>query len=223
MSTLGIIFDHDGTLVDSEGIHFDIWQQLLAGYGLDFSRQEYLDDYCGVPTLQNAQLIINQYKLALSAEQLSTRKQEAITKRLLSAPFPLMPGAKEALIYCQNAGLAIGLASGAGRAELESTLNEHQLAQFFQAVTSKDDVKNSKPAPESYLTTLKKLKLPANHCVAIEDSNTGIRSAKSAGLYCIAVTYEFAKTQDLSIADEQVISVDQAAINALRYLTTSRP
>ena len=211
MSFSAIIFDHDGTLVDSEGIHYNIWRELLStDFGIKFSKQEYLNHHCGVPTLQNAETIVQQYALDLNAQQLYQRNTQAMHAWLSENSFPLFATAKPALDQCRNAGLKIGLATGASNTEANATLKGHELAEYFTAVTTKDDVEHTKPAPETYLLTAHKLGVEPQACIAIEDSSTGIASAKAAGMVCIAVSNDYSVSQDVSLADHQVDDLQQA-------------
>ncbi|SMF20789.1 haloacid dehalogenase superfamily, subfamily IA, variant 3 with third motif having DD or ED [Alteromonadaceae bacterium Bs31] len=210
-----VIFDHDGTLVDSEGIHFSIWQELLAQQGINFHREEYLNHHCGVPSKRNAELIVERHKLNTSSQQLLTNKQQKLDAWLHDHTFPLLPLAREALQECRKAQLKIGLATGAGRNEALRTVEGHNLAQYFDTLVTKDDVKNSKPAPETYLLAARHLAVEPEHCIAIEDSSTGVASAKAAGMQCITVKYELAKNQDLSSADYHCNDLLQAVDKAL--------
>lgn len=215
MAISGIIFDHDGTLVDSEGVHFSIWQNLLLPYGISFSKTEYLQHHCGVPTRRNAELIVAQHELDISPEELYQKKQHEMQQWLQQQCFPAMHGARAALLQCHSAGLKIGVATGAGQLETQSSLQSHNLDSLVAAVTTREMVTNSKPAPDTYLQTLDALQLRADVCVAVEDSTTGIASAKAAGLACIAVAYDFAKGQDLSRADHYAANLLEAVAIAL--------
>jgi len=211
-----IIFDHDGTLVDSEGVHFTIWQQLLSdNFGIKFNKQEYLNHHCGTPTLRNAELIVQQHGLNLNPQDLCDLKQQALQVVLNRNPFPLMPFALEALDLGKQAGVKMGVATGANHSEVTSSISSHKLEDFFQTIVSKDDVDNSKPAPDTYLKAALELGVEPRECMAIEDSLTGIRAAQAAGMTCIAVTYAFSKHQDLSLADYRVDNLKQAVEIAL--------
>lgn len=215
MALRGIIFDHDGTLVDSEGVHFSLWRDVLNPLGISFSLEEYLEHHCGVPTLTNAQVIVDQYQLPLSAETLYQQKQAALAGWLKIQPFPLMQGAREAMVRCKSAGLRIGIATGASDTELNSSMIAHHLQPLVDASTTRDQVSHSKPAADTYTRTLKQLQLNADDVIAVEDSATGLASAKAAGLRCIVVAYAFAAGQDLSAADYTVANLSDAASLAL--------
>ena len=197
-----VIFDHDGTLVDSEGSHHKIWQRLLKRWGIDFSLQEYIQGHAGVPTLQNAKSLFDTYDISLKDHNALFRMKEAETQaQLKKAAFPLLPFVKDTLSACQNLPLRIGLATGASQVEVNSTLRGHGLQHFFETVATRDEVENSKPAPDVYLLAAQNLQCPAEQCIAVEDSESGVRAAKSAGMYCIAIPNAFSQGHDLSSAN----------------------
>jgi len=223
LSLKAIIFDHDGTLVDSEGIHFGLWRSILADYGIDFSQQTYRDHHYGVPTMTNAETLITRHRLNVSAETLFNRKRQGLIDWLSRQPFPLLPNVREALDLCRAHHLKIGLATGAGNLETQTSLREHQLEDYFDAIATKDDVAISKPAPDVYQLALRKLAVQAKDAVAIEDSVTGLTSAQSAGLQCIAVKYKYACPQNMSTANGHAEDLLEAVEAALRLLTVSSP
>lgn len=215
MSIQGIIFDHDGTLVDSEGVHYDLWRYVLARYGIDFPLQEYLDHHAGVPTRTNAEVICQTHQLGISAEELLAENHVELHRWLADNAFPLRPGARQALDACVERKLAIGLASGAARLEIDHSLNHHQLQSYFHTTVSKDDVSHAKPHPETYALCAQRLGLEPGDCVAIEDSATGLQAAKAAGLRCITVAYEYSSSHDLSAADGHADNLESALAMAL--------
>lgn len=84
---------------------------------------------------------------------------------------------------------------------MNSTLKGHDLENYFDVVSTSEDVVKSKPDPGVYLFALKQLGLNAEEAIAIEDTENGIKSAKAAGLICCAVKNEYSGSNDLSIAD----------------------
>ncbi len=79
-----ILFDFDGTLVDSEPLHFQMWRQLLVKYGVELTEQQYKDHYAGVPTILNAVDMISRFKLAIPAQSLAIAKKE-LTRSIIGA------------------------------------------------------------------------------------------------------------------------------------------
>ena len=111
-----------------------------------------------------------------------------------------MPDSLDTIQHFHNMDLKLGVVTGAGRFGVESTLQGHQLADYFDVITTGEDVVKSKPDPAVYLLAMKRLGVKPDECVAIEDTENGIRSAIAAGLICCAVKNDYSAGHDLSIA-----------------------
>lgn len=201
MSLKAVIFDHDGTLVDSEKMHYGIWREVLSGFNVDFPEADYARGYSGFPTRHNARTLVDTYKLDIDPEALFRLKEQRVNGLLAREPFHLMPGVKEIINACQQLELSLAIASGARRNEVANTLNIHGLTGIFNAIACSEDVVHPKPAPDVYLLALSNLGLAAEQCIAVEDSYSGLQSAKAAGLRCIVVPNVYSASHDFSQAD----------------------
>jgi beta-phosphoglucomutase len=192
-----ICFDFDGTLVDSERLHYAAWQAELQLFACSFDEADYLSQFSGVSTYATAERLIQRDQLPISTQELADRK----TSRFLSLletelPSPAV-GAHELLCQMQQTNLAVALVTGSYRREIEPMLDNLGWRNFFTHIITRDDVQHAKPHPEPYLTALERLNLPAESCLALEDSATGIRSAHDAGLTVLAIT-----TAHTTLADD---------------------
>jgi len=195
-----VIFDHDGTLVDSESTHFSIWRNFLANYDIDFQEHDYMQHCSGVPTLQNAKLILEYYDLDFSMEDLAEQKEAYTSRYLEKRSLPLMPFASECIDRCRSAGLLCAVATGASRYEIQKTCSTYFDHATFDTLATKDDVQRSKPAPDVYQLVMDQLDIAPDQCIAIEDSATGVSSALAASLDVIAIPNAYSKQQNLSQA-----------------------
>ncbi len=205
-----VLFDHDGTLVDSEIIHFQLWKEVLKNYQIDYTEDRYRAEGSGTPTLKNAELLISQYDLSMTPRDLTRIKEETTRKYLKTDRFPLMPFTLDILKYLKEKGFILGIVSGSNRFAVEATVKSHHLSGFFDILVTGDDVEQNKPHPEIYLKALKQLGLKAEQCLAIEDTENGIRSAASAGITCCGVRNEYSKEHDFSQATSVANNLDQA-------------
>lgn len=180
-----VIFDHDGTLVDSEPLHLAAWQELLAPYQAQLSAEEYQRHLSGRPSLASAQWLTERFDLPVDPEALFQQKHRAVCTWLEQQAYPLMPGAVPLLRALQSAGTPLALASGASLPEVQSSLNHHNLHPYFPVVVTRDQVNNNKPAPDVYLLAARQLGIPPEDCLAIEDSDSGQRAAQAAGMACL--------------------------------------
>ena len=206
----GVIFDHDGTLVDSERKHYQLWVQLLAEYGIDFPEEEYKAHLAGVPTHFNAEYLVANYPLPLSADALFAKRELLTREAFGKEACPLIPGAQAFVEWVSEQSLKMAIATGAAPLEVQPTLTQHGFGVHFPIVATRDDVANAKPAPDVYLHALQLMQLNADACIAIEDSPTGLRSALAAGLPCIVVRNDYSRGLDFSGATAVVDSMQAA-------------
>lgn len=192
----GVIFDHDGTLVDSERKHYRLWARLLAEYGVDFSEDEYKTHLAGISTKASAGYLAANYALPVTAEALFRQREQAAF--MAAEASPLMPGAKALVAWLHQQSVALAIATGAPQQEVEPTLSQHQLRRYFPIVASSDKVRRAKPAPDVYQYALVQMGLTADQCLAIEDSATGLQAALACGLKCVVVPNDYSRNHDFS-------------------------
>ena len=201
MTIKAILFDHDGTLVDSEPSHFKMWERVLKSYGVDLTMDDYKQNYAGVPTSTNAIEMVKNYPSVNVDSSILEDEKNIATRRFLSGDaFPLMDGAKETIQYFKDAGLKIAVVTGAGREGIEATIKSNGLHDFLSVVVSGDDVENSKPSPDVYIKAMERLGVDSSECIAIEDTENGSRAAVGANVPCVAVPTEMSKQHDFSKA-----------------------
>lgn len=182
-----VLFDHDGTLVDSEGAHFQQWAQVLARYDVALTQDDYFRDYAGMPTRYNAANIVEKFNLEIAPATLADAKNVALRAYLSQRAHALMPGAREVIEHLFNRGLQIAIVTGASRLGVDATVETYSLRTFVATIVCGDDVLRSKPAPDAYNLALHRLAVNALECIAVEDTEVGVKAATSAGIPCIAV------------------------------------
>lgn len=200
MPIKAIFFDHDGTLVDSEPIHYQLWRDVVAAHGVALAEALYRDCYAGIPTADNAVDLVARFAIDATPESLADAKNQATRRFLAQHAFPLMPGVSDLVPWCHGAGLRLAIVTGAGHDGVQSTLRQHSLGDFFETVVSGDDVAHSKPAPDCYLLAVRRLGLLPSECVAIEDTEHGVNAAAAAGVACLAVPNAMSRQHDFSRA-----------------------
>jgi HAD superfamily hydrolase (TIGR01509 family) len=211
MALRAVLFDHDGTLVDSEPIHFLAWKEVLAPYGFALTDEQYRERYAGVPTLANARDLVQRFGVAEDPCTLAEAKNAATRDYLRRSAFPLLPGVREAIATFAGLGLRLAVVTGAGAFGVDATLRAHGLAAHFAVVVSGDDVRHGKPAPDCYLLALERLGLPAGDCLAIEDTEHGLAAATGAGIRCLALPTAMSRHHDFSQATAVLDGMDAAA------------
>ncbi|MEV6963721.1 HAD family phosphatase [Hamadaea sp. NPDC051192] len=188
-----VLFDMDGTLIDSEQLWAISLQQLAGEYGGQLSEDARLRMVgTDMPTsmgIFHSDLGQEHRDYAYSAERLVS-----LTGELFAQGLPWRPGALELLTEVRAAGVPAALVTSTERRLVKIALDT---LGPFDVVVCGDEVGNSKPHPEPYLTAARLLGVPIERCVAIEDSSSGVRSAIAAGARVIGVPCEVALPGDL--------------------------
>lgn len=218
MALRAILFDHDGTLVDSEPVHFQTWVGVLAGHGVTLSEQQYITHYAGVPNRAGAIDIVQRFGLNLDPVALAGVKNDAIDEYLLRSAFPLMEDVLDAVNEFHRAGLTLAIVTGASSNAAHATLRAYDLQAKFATVVSGDDVRASKPAPDCYLLALERLGFEADECIAVEDTQHGLQAARGAGVPCIVVPTRMSRHHDFTGA----LAVLGSMAEAIAYVRNSK-
>ena len=196
---VGVIFDFDGVIADTERLHLQAYQDVLRDHGMTLSREDYEARYLGFDDVGVFTTVAADLDLTLGRGELG-RLIEAKGRRFTElvdagdVVFPEAPACIERLA----GDLVLGIASGALHQEIEDILTAAGLRSHFSAIVAADDVEHAKPAPDGYARAVKllsaKLGRPPSPSgfIAIEDSRWGIEAAVAAGLPCIGVTTTYA-------------------------------
>lgn len=184
MTVDAVVFDLDGVLVRTEEIWDEVREALARERGgrYDTEAQRAM---MGMSSLEwslymHEELGIADEPAAINAEVVR-RMQERYRERL-----PLIEGARQAVERIA-ARWPLGLASSSNRPLIDAVLDLAGIKEFFRATVSSEEVERGKPAPDVYLEAARRLGVAPSRCAAIEDSHSGIRSAKAAGMRVVAI------------------------------------
>ena len=191
-----VVFDMDGILFDSERITRIMWAQAAKEYGIS-DVETSVRDCTGSSRPDQWAYLKKKYGSDFPAvefrERCSTLFHEYVDKHGL----PLLPYAKETLSYLANKGYLLALASSTKRVTVIKELSDAGLLGYFKSIVCGDDVTHSKPDPEIYRLSCKKLGVLPEVSLAVEDSPNGIRAAFAAGMKVVMVPDQIAPTKDI--------------------------
>lgn len=180
-----VIFDCDGTLVDSMPAHFDAWCEALAVFGAGgIFQEDVFFAMGGRPTRDIVVDLNSEYGLSLDPGEVALAKREAFLKKLDQVVF-----IDEVADYARSlkGKVPMAVASGGSRHVVEKTLKLLDCSDWFDEVVTADDVKNGKPDPEIFLTAAKRLGVDPTRCLVLEDAPPGVIAAQAAGMEVITI------------------------------------
>jgi beta-phosphoglucomutase family hydrolase len=179
----GLIFDMDGTILDTEPTHRKAWDDVLGRYGMRFDLQAMVA-LNGSPTWRIAQAVIELNQADLDPHLLAREKTDAVKAMLLDTvrPLPLIDVVKE---WYGRRPLSVG--TGSESAIAEALLTHLGLRRYFTAVVAADHVQNHKPAPDTFLLCAEPMGVSPEKGVVLEDADFGIHAAHAAGMAAVDV------------------------------------
>lgn len=180
-----ILFDLDGTLADTDSIHFAVWQDILVRFDLDIDRAFYRQRISGRTNSKIIKDIIPQLSLE-DAWKLATEKEETF-RRTANSLLPT-PGLDRLIRLTDNASIKRAVVTNAPEDNAIYMLKVLRLKDTFPMVIMAKDAPPGKPDPAPYELALSRLGVKSDQAIAFEDSTAGIYSAVGAGIYTIGVT-----------------------------------
>jgi beta-phosphoglucomutase len=220
-----VIFDFDGVITDSEILHLRAFNQSLAQYGIEITKNDYYTTYLGFNDTDCYKLLIEKGLLKMDEQQINTLmiQKKKIFEQLAKAEGKMIEGVRDFLKMLEQNNIPMAICSGSLLTEVEMVLEDARLRHLFEAIVSGEQVKKGKPDPEGFLLSLQRLNenrenpITANQCVVIEDSHWGLEAAKAAGMHTIAVTNSY-DAEQLSMAEKIVNQLNELTIADLQQL-----
>lgn len=213
-----ILFDMNGIIIDDEHIHEMAFRETVKPYGINLDHQSYLMCCAGKTDRAGYEEIAVSHNKDLPTDLLLIEKS-----RLYLQLFPTnkksYPGVIE-LIHSLANSYQVALTSSSSRVEVDLITKEFAIDSNFSVTVSGDDVRRGKPDPEPYLLTASKLCVKPQECLVIEDSRSGVLSAKAAGCYCIGVTTTHTQ-EELEGADVICESFTEITPKLIKHLAAS--
>ena len=186
MKIKGVISDMDGVILDSEKLYVRFWCEAGQFYGFPFERKHAL----GIRSMARPfaiERLQGWFGDSFDYDTVRNKRIELMNAYVEKHGIEAKPDAEKLLSYLKEKGIAVALATATPKDRAEEYLRRVGLLQYFDEVVSARMVKNGKPAPDIYLFAAEKLGLKPEECMALEDSQNGIRSANAAGCKTVMV------------------------------------
>ena len=182
-----VLFDMDGTVLDTERLMLWGWEQLIReGYLSEYILEVY-PDYCGKTHPEMRRMFFDHYGEDLPLDELYKKRAVHINRRLEEEGMPLKPGVPEIFEELQKRGYKLALATSTGDGVVARNLEMTGYAHYFDAIVTGSMIQNSKPAPDIFLLAAERLGVRPEECMVIEDSHAGVRAGVAAGMRVIMI------------------------------------
>jgi beta-phosphoglucomutase len=186
----GVLWDLDGTLIDSAGHHWIAWRDTLAAFGRSVTPGDFASSF----GKRNDEILRELFGHGIQTEwieRVSETKEQAYRCLLREQGLELLPGALSWFERLRSAGWRQALASSAPRPNIDAVFESlAALGQYLDTVVSADEVGRGKPDPAVFLEAARRLSLPPGRCIVVEDAPAGLEGARRAGMRSIGVLSE---------------------------------
>ncbi len=183
MQIQGLIFDNDGTLVDTMPAHFRAWQRTLEPRGLHLPRERFYT-MGGTPPRRIIEILAQEQGIAVNIDALLQEKVDEFLQ-VIDSVTPVEPVIR---IVRQHLGkLPMAVASGTTRPLLDRVHRQLGFDGWFDAIVTSEDTQRHKPEPDVFLEAARRLGIPPRTCRVYEDSDLGIEAARRAGMQWVDV------------------------------------
>jgi HAD superfamily hydrolase (TIGR01509 family) len=212
-----IVFDFDGTIIETETPDYQSWQEIFTEHGCDLAKELWCT-YIGTAsgTFDPYVLLAEQSGLAIDRAAIRARRRQRF--HTLVAQQPLRPGVEALLAAAASQDIPLAIASSSTRDWVEENLAIRHLRPYFQFVYTANDVTVVKPDPMLYLLAVQALGVLPTQALAIEDSVNGLLAAKRAGLPCVVAPHGMTQHMIFTGADLQVSSLAEVTLDQLLTL-----
>jgi beta-phosphoglucomutase len=193
-----VLWDLDGTLVDSGEYHWQSWRDTLAAEGVAVTRQQFLDSF-GQRNDRILRAWLGDRTPSADIARIADAKESAYRRLAAEGGLTPLPGAADWVRQLHAAGWRQAIASSAPRLNVEVMLRALDLDGLLDTFVSAEDVTIGKPDPQVFLAAAARLGVPPDRCVVVEDAVAGVEAARRAGMRCIGVSASAGLDADVAV------------------------
>jgi HAD superfamily hydrolase (TIGR01509 family) len=212
-----VLFDLDGTLADTERLHWQAYGQILREHGVEVGLDEYRIHWIAADG--GPEYACRTYGLPMTPDELRRRKAERY-HRLLTGPIAPCRGAGDALVRLGPTH-RLAIATNSVRREFELIARQLEFLALLDEAVTREDYARSKPAPDAYLAAARRFGLAPDECVVVEDTPRGLHAGLAAGMRVIAVPSDLTADRDFTGAAARLESLDELDAALLERLARS--
>lgn len=208
----GVIFDMDGTLLESTEADYRAWEKVFNNYNHDLP----FEKYAPMLGVKSADVIRNEigFRDEQDVKRILKEKFDYFVEYVNENPIKPVFAAETFLKSLAQYPVRVALATSSRKEKMQMVLKRLNFLRYFEAIVTGDEVSNGKPAPDIFLLAAKRLGLHPEECMVIEDGPIGVAAAKSANMKCVAIT-ETHQASQLSAADLVIDTYEHADIREI--------
>lgn len=214
MTIKGLIFDFDGLILDTETPKYQVLQEMFQSYGAVLPLTEW-SAALGGSLASFDPLLYLQQKVCRPLDQDQLFQSWKLQSNALINQQQPLPGVVQLIQQAQQRRLKLAVASSSPSEWVMGHLSRLGLAEFFEIILTANDVTHIKPHPELYLKAVETLQLKTSEAIALEDSPNGIKAARDAGLFCVAVLNPLTRQMNTSHANLVIESLAGVSLDIL--------
>jgi HAD superfamily hydrolase (TIGR01509 family) len=209
-----LIFDFDGTIIDTETAWYIAFRDAYKEHGVDLTLEMYSECIgTSLKTFNPYEYLITDLNLPIDRD--AFRESIQLQHAALMNKEKVRPGIQEYLEQASKAGIKLAVASSSKREWVEQHLEQLKLKDYFEVIRTADDVANVKPDPELYNQALEALGVTPDEAVAIEDSPNGARAAAAAGMHCVVISNTITGTLEFEMPHQRLSCLTDLQFNDL--------
>lgn len=212
-----LLFDMDGLMIDSERLYFQTEREIAHKFNKNVGDKT-LWKMMGRTPLESLDIFVRETGIPLSAEEALEMRNQIMRQRLKKDLKP-MPGLFS-ILNTFYGKLKMTVCTSAQKEFLEMVVNQLGIGEKFNVLQASDNLRKGKPNPEIYLKCCRRLKLPPQECLVLEDSSNGALAGKRAGCYVIAIPTQYTSGQDFHFVDFKAKDLFQAEKHIREMLNT---
>jgi HAD superfamily hydrolase (TIGR01509 family) len=219
MSPRALIFDFDGTMLDTETPEFESWQAIYRDHGAELALEDWGRGIGTWGAFDPWHDLETKYGQPLELERISVKHHERVQSAIAASV--LLPGVMELLTAAKSAGMKLAIASSSSREWVHGWAEKLGVLHYFDATATKDDVLRVKPDPALYIVALEKLGVTASEAVALEDSANGAKAALAANLRCIVIPNPVTRSLEFPDGVDRLETLEGVTLEKLQLLASS--